>query len=71
MAIRVMIVDDEAPARERLRRFLEEVQEVEIIAEAQNGLQAVEMIETRVPDLVFLDIQMPDLTGLELLQFVI
>jgi DNA-binding LytR/AlgR family response regulator len=63
MTIRAIIVDDEAPARERLRRFLEGIQDVEVIAEAHNGLQAVEMIETRKPDLVFLDIQMPGLDG--------
>lgn len=63
MTIRVLIVDDEAPARERLRRFLEAVQEVEIIGEAQNGIQAVEMIKTNRPDLVLLDIQMPGLDG--------
>ncbi len=63
MTMRVLIVDDEAPARERLRRFLEAVQEVEIIGEAQNGIQAVEMIEADRPDLVLLDIQMPGLDG--------
>jgi DNA-binding LytR/AlgR family response regulator len=63
MTIRVLIVDDEVPARERLRRFLEDIQEVEIMGEAQNGLQAVDMIENGSPDLVLLDIQMPGLDG--------
>jgi two-component system LytT family response regulator len=63
MTLRVLIVDDESPARERLRRLLEEVPDVEIIAEAQNGIQAIEMIEEQSPDLVFLDIQMPGLDG--------
>jgi two-component system LytT family response regulator len=63
MTTRVMIVDDEAPARERLRRFLEDIKDVEIIAEAFNGLQAVEIIQSCKPDLVFLDIQMPGLDG--------
>jgi len=63
MTTRVVIVDDEAPARERLRRFLEDVKDVEIIAEASNGLQAVEIIQSYNPDLVFLDIQMPGLDG--------
>jgi two-component system LytT family response regulator len=68
MTIRVLIVDDEAPARERLRRFLEAVQEVEIIGEAQNGIQAVDIIEADRPDLVFLDIQMPGLDGFGVLE---
>jgi two-component system LytT family response regulator len=68
MTIRVLIVDDEAPARERLRRFLEAVQEVEIIGEAQNGIQAVEMINADRPDLVLLDIQMPGLDGFGVLE---
>ena len=63
MTIRTIIVDDEAPARERLRRFLGEFLEVEIVAEAHHGLQAVEVIEVEKPDLVFLDIQMPGLDG--------
>jgi DNA-binding LytR/AlgR family response regulator len=63
MTARVVIVDDEEPARERLRRFLEGVKDVEIIAEASNGLQAVEIIQSCNPDLVFLDIQMPGLDG--------
>jgi two-component system LytT family response regulator len=63
MKIRALIVDDEAPARERLRRFLEDVKEVDIIGEAQDGLQAVEIIEASKPDLVFLDVQMPGLDG--------
>jgi DNA-binding LytR/AlgR family response regulator len=63
MTIRTIIVDDEAPARERLRRFLGEFPEVEIVAEAHHGLQAVEVIEAEKPDLVFLDIQMPGLDG--------
>jgi two-component system LytT family response regulator len=68
MTIRVLIVDDEVPARERLRRFLKDIEGVEIMGEAQNGLQAVEMIEKGSPDLVFLDIQMPGLDGFGVLE---
>jgi two-component system LytT family response regulator len=68
MTIRVLIVDDEVPARERLRRFLEDIQGVEIMGEAQNGIQAVEMIENGSPDLVLLDIQMPGLDGFGVLE---
>ena len=63
MAVRILIVDDEAPARERLKRYLANLEGVKVIGEAEDGLQAVEMIEARAPDLVLLDIQMPGLDG--------
>jgi two-component system LytT family response regulator len=63
MAMRVLIVDDESPARERLKRLLADIEEVELIGEAGNGVQAVKMIEREEPDLVLLDIQMPGLDG--------
>ena len=63
MAMRTLIVDDEAPARERLKRYLAAFERVEIIGEAIDGLQAVEMIEAQSPELVLLDIQMPGLDG--------
>jgi two-component system LytT family response regulator len=63
MPIRVLIVDDEAPARERLKRLLANIEGVELIGEAKGGVQAVEMIERERPDLVLLDIQMPGLDG--------
>jgi two-component system LytT family response regulator len=61
--MRTLIVDDEPPARERLRRMLAGIETVEIVGEAEDGVQAVEMIETLLPDLVLLDIQMPGLDG--------
>jgi len=63
MPIRVLIVDDEAPARDRLKRLLADIEGVELIGEAKGGVQAVEMIESEKPDLVLLDIQMPELDG--------
>jgi two-component system LytT family response regulator len=68
MPIRVLIVDDEAPARERLKRLLADVEGVELISEAEGGVQAVEMIERERPDLVLLDIQMPGLDGFEVIE---
>jgi DNA-binding LytR/AlgR family response regulator len=68
MALRTLIVDDEAPARERLKRYLGDLEGVELIGEAQNGIQAVEMIEARSPDLVLLDIQMPGLDGFDVVE---
>jgi DNA-binding LytR/AlgR family response regulator len=61
--IKTLIVDDEAPARERLKNFLAVNETVELIGEAEDGVQAVEMIEAKHPDLVLLDIQMPRLDG--------
>jgi len=63
MKLRTLIVDDEAPARERLRRLLAQHDAVELIGEAEDGRIAVEMIEEKKPDLVLLDIQMPGLDG--------
>ena len=63
MVVRTLIVDDEAPARERLVRLLADIGGVELIGEAQDGIQAVEAIERERPDLVLLDVQMPNLDG--------
>jgi two-component system LytT family response regulator len=60
---KVLIVDDEAPARERLLRMLSRIEGVEVIGEAKDGLEAFEQIEHLQPDLVLLDIQMPGLDG--------
>ncbi|MBN2186656.1 MAG: response regulator transcription factor [Dehalococcoidia bacterium] len=63
MKLRTLIVDDEAPARERLSRQLAGNSLVELIGEAEDGVKAVELIEELNPDLVLLDIQMPGLDG--------
>ena len=63
-----LIVDDERIARQELRRLLAAHPEIEIAGEAQNGEQALELIPKFAPDVVFLDIQMPGLTGFELLE---
>jgi len=68
MPMRVLIVDDESPARERLKRLLADIEGVEIIGEAASGIRAVEMIERERPDLVLLDIQMPGLDGFEVIE---
>jgi two-component system LytT family response regulator len=64
--IRALIVDDEAPARDKLRRWLAEENDVEIAGESADGIAAAAAIDTLAPDVVFLDIQMPGLSGLEL-----
>ena len=63
--MRVLIVDDEAPARDKLRRWLSNHADIGIAGEASDGLAAAAAIETLKPDVVFLDIQMPGLSGLE------
>lgn len=63
--IRTLIVDDEAPARQRLRRLLVVMPDIEIVGEAANGLEAIERVGELRPDLLLLDIQMPGATGLE------
>jgi len=62
--MRVLLVDDEALALERLRMLFADIDNIEIVAEARNGEQALEAIERLTPDLVFLDIQMPGRNGL-------
>ena len=59
-----MIADDEAPARRKLARFLGDHEDVAIVAEASNGIDALDLIAMTKPHLVFLDIHMPDLDGL-------
>src|SRR2546429_5166252 len=68
--LRVLIVDDEALARERIRTLLESADNVEIVAESTGGREAVDAIIAQHPDLVFLDVQMPDLNGFEVLDAV-
>ena len=68
MRIKVLIVDDEPLARDRIREMLKEHPEVEVIAEARNGQEAIEAVANQNPDLVFLDVQMPDLDGFSVLQ---
>ena len=68
MPLRVLIVDDEAFARQRLRRLLTEMSDVEIVGEASNGREAVALITTHDPDVVLLDVQMPRVDGFGVLR---
>ena len=68
MQLRTLVIDDEGPARERIKRLLAEVAEIELVGEAEDGRQAVEKIEQYHPDLVFLDVQMPGLDGFEVIE---
>ena len=66
--LRVLIVDDEPPAREGLRLLLLRDPQIEIAGEAANGQQAITLIHTLQPDLLFLDVQMPELDGFAVLE---
>jgi len=67
--MKILIVDDESLARERIREMLEKEKGAEFIAEeAANGGEAIEKINARQPDIVFLDIQMPDMDGFQVLE---
>jgi DNA-binding LytR/AlgR family response regulator len=68
MPLKTIIVEDETPSRERLKSLLTDYKEIELIGEAENGPDAVNLINTIKPDLVFLDIQLPVYTGFEVIQ---
>ncbi|MCX8490541.1 MAG: LytTR family transcriptional regulator DNA-binding domain-containing protein [Cyclobacteriaceae bacterium] len=62
-----LIIDDEKLARDLLREYLESIEEIELLDECSKGLEAVEKINRLTPDLIFLDVQMPGMTGFEVL----
>ena len=68
MKLRALIVDDEAVARKRVRRLLSAEESITVVAECADGATAVEAIASEQPDLVFLDIQMPELDGFEVIR---
>jgi len=66
--IKTVIIEDETPAREILKHYLKDIPEIEIIGECADGFSGLKSISFLKPDLVFLDIQMPRLTGFELIE---
>ena len=66
--LRIVIVDDEAPARQLLREYLAEEHDVEVVAECENGFEAVKVVTEHRPTLMLLDVQMPKLNGFEVLE---
>ena len=68
--IRTLIIDDESLARDLLRHYLTKDERIELIGECSNGFEGVLAIQELNPDLVFLDIQMPKITGFEMLELV-
>jgi two-component system, LytTR family, response regulator LytT len=70
MTIRIFIVDDEQPSREELAYMLGEIPGIELIGEAGTGMEAVKKVKELKPDLMFLDIQLPDLSGLQVAELI-
>jgi two-component system LytT family response regulator len=68
--LRTIVVDDEELARQVLRELLRAHEEIEVIAECRNGLEAVKAVAENKPDLLFLDVQMPKLTGFDVLELI-
>ena len=66
--IRTLIVDDEPLARDRVKRLLRDEEDIEVVGECGNGKDAIDFIKSKNPDLVFLDIQMPEKSGLDVVK---
>ena len=68
MKIRALIVDDETLARARVKKMLADEPDVEVLGECANGLEAIDFIQTHRPDLMFLDVHMPEVSGFDVLR---
>jgi len=68
--VRTLIIDDEELARQILKSYSKKIIDLEIIGECANGFEGVKVISVQKPDLIFLDIQMPKLTGFEMLELI-
>lgn len=68
--IRTIIIEDEELARNLLRNYIKDLEDIEIVAECENGFEGVKAINELKPDLIFLDIQMPKITGFEMLELI-
>lgn len=72
--MRLLVVDDERPARQRLVQLIDELREcgnitpLEVVGEAENGPQALELVERERPDLIFMDVEMPEMSGLDVVK---
>lgn len=66
--LRVLIIDDEPPARELVKHYLASFADIEVAGECENGFEALKAIQEMQPHLIFLDIQMPKISGFELLE---
>ena len=68
--IKTVIIDDEPIARRNLRALLERDADVEIVGEAGSGREAISLVRAKSPDLIFLDVQMPEMNGFEALELI-
>ncbi|HLH55861.1 MAG TPA: LytTR family DNA-binding domain-containing protein [Verrucomicrobiae bacterium] len=68
MKTTALIIDDEAPARGRLRKMLDREPDISVIGECSNGPEAISSIQSRQPDVIFLDVQMPEVNGFDVLR---
>ena len=68
--IRAIIIEDEDPALQRIKEFVEKIADVEIIASCRSGTEAAEQIDILKPDLIFLDINLPDVSGIDMLHLI-
>jgi two-component system, LytTR family, response regulator len=68
--IKAIIIDDELPARQLIKVYLQDHPQIELVGEAKNGFEGAKLINELLPDLVFLDIQMPKIDGFELLELI-
>ena len=66
--LKALIIDDEEPARLLIRSYLELFPDIQIVGECINGFEGLKSIQSEKPDLVFLDIQMPKISGFEMLE---
>ena len=66
--IKVLVVDDEPPARNRIKNLIRQEQDLRLVGESGDGMDALAKVKQLAPDLIFLDIKMPGLSGLQLSQ---
>ena len=69
-SIRVILADDHAVVRAGIRKFLEGAEDIQVVAEADDGTQAIEVIQSQNPDVAVLDIQMPEMSGIDVTRWV-
>ena len=68
--VRVILADDHAVVRAGIRQFLERSEKIQVLAEADNGREATMLIEQQPPDVAVLDVQMPELSGIEVTRWI-